>query len=62
MKVIESGFDEKIINAMAEVPREEFVPEQYRKYAYLEVALPLENGIHIFQQYHSPVVARMSAT
>ena len=34
------GFDEKIVNAMAEVPREEFVSEQYKKYAYLEVALP----------------------
>ncbi|HQI92924.1 MAG TPA: protein-L-isoaspartate O-methyltransferase, partial [Candidatus Dojkabacteria bacterium] len=54
------GFDEKIINAMAEVPREEFVPEQYRKYAYLEVALPLGEWDSYISTISQPwVVARM---
>jgi len=54
------GFDEKIVNAMAEVPREEFIPEQYRKYAYLEVALPLGEWNSYISTISQPwVVARM---
>ena len=56
----DEGFDEKIVNAMAEVPREEFVPEQYRKYAYLEVALPLGEWNSYISTISQPwVVARM---
>jgi len=32
---------ERIVEAMSKVPREEFIPEMYRDYAYLEVPLPL---------------------
>ncbi|MHA2600554.1 MAG: protein-L-isoaspartate O-methyltransferase [Candidatus Thorarchaeota archaeon SMTZ1-83] len=32
---------ESIIKAMLKVPREEFIPEHYRDYAYLEVPFPL---------------------
>ena len=32
---------QRIINAMLKVPREEFIPELYRDYAYLEVPLPI---------------------
>jgi len=41
--LVEQGFlrSQRILQAMIEVPREEFVPETYRDYAYLEVPLPL---------------------
>ncbi|MFW9945089.1 MAG: protein-L-isoaspartate O-methyltransferase [Candidatus Sifarchaeia archaeon] len=41
--LIQEGFmkSESIIKAMLKVPREEFIPEQYRDYAYLEVPFPL---------------------
>ncbi|MBS7637536.1 protein-L-isoaspartate O-methyltransferase [Candidatus Bathyarchaeota archaeon] len=41
--LIEQGFlrSRKIIEGMMKVPREDFVPEMYRDYAYLEVPLPL---------------------
>lgn len=41
--LIKEGFlrSERIIKAMLKVPREEFIPEVYRDYAYVEVPLPL---------------------
>ncbi|MFX1266197.1 MAG: protein-L-isoaspartate O-methyltransferase [Promethearchaeota archaeon] len=41
--LMREGFlkSEGIIKAMLKVPREEFIPEQYRDYAYLEVPFPL---------------------
>jgi protein-L-isoaspartate(D-aspartate) O-methyltransferase len=41
--LIQEGFlkSESIIKAMLKVPREDFIPEQYRDYAYLEVPFPL---------------------
>jgi len=41
--LIEQGFlrSESIIEAMLKVRREEFIPEMYRDYAYLEVPLPI---------------------
>lgn len=41
--LIREGFlkSQRIIKAMIKVPREEFIPEMYRDYAYLEVPLPL---------------------
>lgn len=41
--LVEKGFlrSQRILKAMMEVPREEFVPETYRDYTYLEVPLPL---------------------
>lgn len=41
--LIREGFlkSQRIIDAMLKVPREEFIPEMYRDYAYHEVPLPL---------------------
>ncbi|MCW8877959.1 MAG: protein-L-isoaspartate O-methyltransferase [Kangiellaceae bacterium] len=34
-------FDEKLLGAMATIPREKFVPESYRNLAYADIAIPL---------------------
>ena len=52
-----SVFQEKILNAMAEVPREEFVPEDMKRCAYDDVPLPIGNGQTISQPY---IVALMT--
>lgn len=41
--LVEEGFlrSRTIIEAMVKVPREDFIPEEYRDYAYLEVPLPI---------------------
>ena len=41
--LVEQGFlkSPRVLKAMMKVPREEFVPEMYRDYTYLEVPLPL---------------------
>lgn len=41
--LIEEGFlrSRWIIEAMMEIPREGFIPEMYRDYAYLEIPLPI---------------------
>ncbi len=41
--LIQEGFlkSESIIKAMLSVPREDFIPEHYRDYAYIEVPFPL---------------------
>lgn len=58
--LLEDGFDEKIINAMSTVPREEFVPERLKKYAYMEISMPLgEWGSYISTISQPWVVARM---
>lgn len=41
--------------AMAKVPREEFIPELYRDYAYLEVPLPLPGGATISCPHSYPL-------
>jgi protein-L-isoaspartate(D-aspartate) O-methyltransferase len=42
-QLIEAGYlhSERIQEAMLKVPREDFIPDQYRDYAYPEVPLPL---------------------
>src|SRR5512138_903675 len=45
-----------VLAAMREMPREHFVPAQYRRHAYADSALPIEAGQTISQPY---VVARM---
>ena len=45
------GFSQGIIKALAKVPREDFVPENLREYAYSDEALPLEKGATISQPY-----------
>lgn len=49
--------DERVLAAMASVPRERFVDELRRRYAYSDEALPIEAGQTISQPY---VVARMT--
>ena len=48
--------DERVLEAMARVPRELFVPEELRDRAYDDVALPIEAGQTISQPY---MVARI---
>ena len=49
--------DERVLSAMASVPREAFLDERQREYAYADEALPIESGQTISQPF---VVARMS--
>jgi len=48
--------DERVLAAMGEVPRELFVPERMREFAYEDTALPIEAGQTISQPY---IVAQM---
>ena len=43
--------DERVLEAMAEVPRERFVPERYRRRAYADSALPIGEGQTISQPW-----------
>ena len=43
--------DERVLDAMARVPRERFVPEELREYAYEDAALPLPHGQTVSQPY-----------
>ncbi len=45
------GFSEEILRAFEKVPRENFVPESLKEYAYYDDALPLEEGATISQPY-----------
>jgi protein-L-isoaspartate(D-aspartate) O-methyltransferase len=49
--------DERVLEAMGELPREEFVSDWRRDIAYADAALPIEAGQTISQPY---VVARMT--
>ncbi|MEM7435836.1 MAG: protein-L-isoaspartate(D-aspartate) O-methyltransferase [Myxococcota bacterium] len=49
--------DSRVLTAMAEVPRDAFVPEAHRHLAYADRALPLEQGQTISQ----PLMVAMSA-
>ena len=48
--------DERVLEAMSRVPRELFVPEEERTFAYEDAALPLAQGQTISQPY---MVARI---
>ena len=50
--------DERVLAAMGEVPREEFVPERLRDHAYADGALPIGHGQTISQPW---VVAAICA-
>lgn len=50
--------DQAVLTAMGAVPREEFVPEQMRDYAYEDTAVPLAHGQTVSQPY---IVALMAA-
>jgi len=43
--------DERVLAAMARVPREEFVPADVRDYAYDDAALPLAHGQTVSQPF-----------
>jgi protein-L-isoaspartate(D-aspartate) O-methyltransferase len=43
--------DERVLAAMARVPRELFVPAELRDYAYADAALPLPHGQTVSQPY-----------
>jgi protein-L-isoaspartate(D-aspartate) O-methyltransferase len=43
--------DERVLAAMGKVPRQEFVPEDYRAWAYDDCALPIGQGQTISQPY-----------
>jgi protein-L-isoaspartate(D-aspartate) O-methyltransferase len=43
--------DERVLGAMARVPREEFVPDRLRDFAYEDAALPLEHGQTVSQPF-----------
>ena len=43
--------DERVLNAMATVPRELFVPDRYRRRAYADSALPIGHGQTISQPW-----------
>ena len=43
--------DERVLEAMATVPRELFVPEAVRRRAYRDAALPIGQGQTISQPY-----------
>jgi protein-L-isoaspartate(D-aspartate) O-methyltransferase len=49
--------DERVLRAMSVMPRERFVPEAQRSYAYEDGALPIAGGQTISQPY---IVARMT--
>ena len=52
-----AALDEKVMQAMAEVPRHEFVPHSLREFAYLNNPLPIGAGQTISQPY---IVALMT--
>lgn len=47
----QKGFSEEILNTFAKVPRENFVPEKIKEYAYDDNALPIGKGQTISQPY-----------
>lgn len=52
-----AAFDARVMAAMGEVPRHEFVPEEERTSAYLDMPLPIGHGQTISQPY---IVALMT--
>ena len=49
--------DERVLDVMAAIPRERFVSDTQRPWAYADEALPIESGQTISQPY---IVARMT--
>lgn len=49
--------DQKVLDALSKVPRHEFVPYEYRRYAYADQPLPIGEGQTISQPY---IVAYMT--
>ena len=58
LELRESGISNSdVLSALELIPREKFIPENYRNQAYENIALPIENNQTISQPY---VVARMT--
>jgi protein-L-isoaspartate(D-aspartate) O-methyltransferase len=53
--------DERVLEAMARVPRHEFVPEEWRAQAYEDRALPIEEGQTISQPFIVALMAQALA-
>lgn len=53
--------DERVLAAMAEVPREEFVPEAARRNAYADRPLAIEEGQTISQPFIVAIMAQAAA-
>jgi len=53
--------NEAVLRAMREVPREEFVSDEMREFAYLNVALPINSGQTISQPYIVALMAEVLA-
>jgi protein-L-isoaspartate(D-aspartate) O-methyltransferase len=53
--------DEKVLAAMRAVPRHEFVPEQWREFAYDDSPLPIGLGQTISQPYIVAVMTELAA-
>jgi protein-L-isoaspartate(D-aspartate) O-methyltransferase len=53
--------DERVLAAMARVPRELFVPEEHRDIAYADGAVPLPHGQTISQPYMVALACEMLA-
>ena len=51
--------DQRVLNAMATVPREAFVPERYRRRAYADSALPIGHGQTISQPWIVACMAQL---
>ena len=51
--------DERVLDAMAHVPRELFVPERERRRAYRDAALPIGHGQTISQPYMVALIAEV---
>ena len=45
------GFNDNLITAIKKVPREKFISKELEKYAYGDIALPLESGATISQPF-----------
>lgn len=56
-----SVLDERVMRAMATVPRHEFVPVSMRRYAYINRALPIDEGQTISQPYIVALMTHLAA-
>ncbi len=54
-------FDERVLAAMGSIPREEFVPERERAYAYTDEPLPIGAGQTISQPYITALMVQALA-
>ena len=51
--------DERVLSAMLEIPREEFVPPDYRIYAYADQPVGIGSGQTISQPYMTALMAEL---